>query len=237
MLLLFALAAGAPAIPFTTVLERMQDRWDKIDDFTATLLQERAIAFDQQPHAFVGRIMLARPNALRVESRKIPVFDYHRYVDEGDLAGLTVSPTEEIVYYNGDYWYTYWPAKAEILKEATLTHSFLPVLAAVAGVTEFDPREMAETHSFDAPREEELLGHKCYLLRMEPKKGRADYKYIQFWVDRETYLPVKIVMKQDTASLETYVFNPKVNSGLSPGTLKLGPFPAGRVPRLIVTED
>lgn len=230
--------AAALCVPAThaiqkgTLLEEIDRAWKEIDDFSAVLLQQQRISRSEPPRSFVGWTRMVRPSAIRIDSREISNTQYADALAHLDASPLIEYASEESVWYNGRYWYRYLPSERIVYREATLTLSFLPFLAMVAGFTEEDVRELHRTHHIGAPREMEVLGQACYRLRLEPRMGQAaEYRRIDFWVDRKDYLPVRVLVNQGVAEMETCVLAPRVNQGLEARSLEL------RVPRGVERRD
>ncbi|MBE7560291.1 hypothetical protein HS125_15665 [bacterium] len=239
-LLVVALAAWpaineASAVRVTTVLEEMDKSWQTIDDFSAVLLQQQTLTVDGTPRFFAGYARIVKPRAFRIDSREVGLRAYYDALDALEPSGVIGGASDEIVWYDGDrshHWYRYRPAEAVVYREATPTSPIYVMLGALAGISATTAMELQENFNIDAPKTVRMLEQDCYLMRLEPRRGRsADFKYIDFWVDRKYYLPVRVKMKQDTAEVETYVLDPLLNRQLSARDIEL------RVPRGVVVRE
>jgi outer membrane lipoprotein-sorting protein len=218
------------AISKKSLLEKIDKAWSEIDDFSATMYQRRVLSINERTTYFRADIKLLRePSRMRADSfRIIENRDFEAELERKTPSDKILTVTDETVYFSGKYWYVYDPSQKVVVRSTTLTNSFIPHLAAIAGITKLNPKEFDKQFHMDAPVKEELLGRKYYRVLIEARKnakGTQPFTKIYFWFDQETYLPFKIetVEKGEGTELTVYLKNTRANKGLTAKDLEFKP--------------
>jgi len=202
--LLLALLAAAPAgvrLDVTTVVDKVQHRYDTAADFRARFTQTLTSTALGRKTNSAGVVMFKKPGRMR--------WDYDK-------------PERATYVSDGNTLWLYEPDDAQAFKQS-LTASQLP--AALAFLT--GKGKLTDEFEIAFAKAPGIGGARDYVLSLHPRQAQPQVKEITFVVDPETFLVRESVLVDGQGNVNDMLFSDiKINGGVPDATFKWSP-PAG----------
>ncbi|HEY4188671.1 MAG TPA: outer membrane lipoprotein chaperone LolA [Polyangia bacterium] len=193
--------AAAGRLDLTSVVDRVQKRYDSAADFRATFNQTLTNAAFKRRSPSTGEVLLKKPGRMRW-NYKTP--EPKMYLSDGDLLWL------------------YEPEDKQAFKQ-DLKGSQLP--AALAFLT--GKGKLTEQFDITFAKDAPVGSPRDYILALSPKQPQAQVKSLLFVVDPETFFVRETFIVDPQGNSNDILFSDiKINGHLPDGTFHFSP-PAG----------
>jgi len=217
IVLFLVLVAVTPvyAIPYSTVLKRIEDRWGQLERFQVDLRQSVRDLIREQERYYVGVLFVLRGDRLRL--------DYQLMKSDSPRAATAVSAwvasasfsPEDIYLADRDFLIHFDRAAKVAIKQYVAEAALPPIVQALAGTQDFRAEEFEEDYYIKPVEEEQINEQNTYLLKFTPK-GQEKETLVSYdlWVDQESYLPVRLRVRSRDEAVEIDFYSPRTEEPL-----------------------
>ncbi len=196
VLSIILLVNATGAVPTSKVMNGIQQRFEEIKDYQATLTQVNVDAIGQKT-VYYGEVYFKKPQKIRVV-----------YFDSSRTKPQQISITD------GKFIWMYTSELNQVTKQKFDPKALPLPLLVLGGASQID--EGFRDKNYIKPIERvKVNGVKALSIIVKPKNKNPDYKEQTLWVDQDTYLPVKAEVADTQGNLSTITFKDSAcDSGL-----------------------
>lgn len=206
--LLFIMESAAFAIPYATVLRRMEERWNNLQRYQVDLLQSVEEPVYGDVRYYAGALYINRGDKLRLDYQLLRAKEppalavVSEWVNSASFAPDDIYLADKEMMWHHD-------RRAQVVTMQFLDQSGLPtILQALAGMQMFRAEEFQRNYFIRPVIEEEMNFQPSYLLRFAPKGEDRDLlSQYDLWVSQENYLPLRLRVVSHDEIVDVYLFN------------------------------
>ena len=184
---------SADAISPNALIKRMDERWRKIQQFQAELSQAVEIKGASESSRYIGSLYIQRGSWLRLDFQLMSQERSEDIIGSESIEGFEPFQPDDIYLANPEFMIHYSPREKKVTRQYLWQSGLPPMLQALAGTGHFETEEFKRNYDKKRVEEEDIQGQPTYLMNFVPKgEQAASLPTYQFWIHRETLLPVRL---------------------------------------------
>lgn len=206
LLLLVGLHAVSIADSSADILAKMQSTFDQVTNIHAIITQTNTDTSSNTATSYTGEVYFQKPDKLRINYTK---------------------PGLQHIVFDGDFLWIYTAELKQVTKQK-LESGTVPVpLLFFAGASNIDADAFRKKNFISPIRVQTINSSSTYRIRVRPKSKTAPVREQLFWVDVNTFLPVKAQITDSNGIQVTVSFSKVTPDTEIPSTIFTLPIPSG----------
>ncbi|MDI6782524.1 MAG: outer membrane lipoprotein chaperone LolA [bacterium] len=206
LILVFGLPNLVLAESSGEILNQIQLAFDQFTELHATISQTNTDPSSKTATTYTGEVYFQKPAQLRI--------DYSQ-------------PSEQRFVFDGKFLWLYTAELKQVTKQKLESCAISVPLLFFAGASNLDQQEFRKKNWISPVKRETIGSISTYRIRIRPKSKSAQVAEQSFWVNAETFLPVKARIIEPTGIIVTVTFaDVETDCGFPSETFSM-PIPAG----------